>query len=79
MARSQPLHRDARIWPELIPTDPKARPTFEQASSVEHAHFEPISGGHIEEKMVKQFRGQTMDEGLGNLDKRPHVHRRAIH
>ncbi|KAH9959811.1 hypothetical protein BC827DRAFT_1106758, partial [Russula dissimulans] len=48
---------------ELIPTSPKARPKFEQAASVEHAQFEPISGGLIEEKIVKQFRGQMTDEG----------------
>ncbi|KAH9959809.1 hypothetical protein BC827DRAFT_1211740 [Russula dissimulans] len=42
---------------------PKAREKFEQASGVEHAHFEPISGRLIEEKIVKQFRGQMTDEG----------------
>jgi len=49
--------------PELIPTDPKAQAKFEQAASVEYAQLEPISGGLIEEKVVKQFLGQTTDEG----------------
>jgi len=49
--------------PELIPTEPKAQAKFEQAASVEYAQFEPISGGLVEEKIVKQFRGQTTDEG----------------
>ena len=49
--------------PELIPTEPKARAKFEQAASIEYAQFSPIFGDLILEKIVKQFRGQTTDEG----------------
>ncbi|KAI9452202.1 glutathione S-transferase [Russula earlei] len=48
--------------PELIPTEPKAYAKFEQAASVEYGQFDPIAVELSNEKIYKQFRGQTTNE-----------------
>ena len=48
--------------PELVPTEPKARAKFEQAESTEYAQFDPIAVAISEEKLYKQYRGQTTNE-----------------
>ncbi|KAH9961827.1 glutathione S-transferase [Russula dissimulans] len=48
--------------PELIPTEPRALAKFEQAASVENAQLDPIISGILQEKIIKQSRGEAPDE-----------------
>ncbi|KAI0249087.1 glutathione S-transferase [Lactifluus subvellereus] len=48
--------------PELIPTEPRARAKFEQAASIEYAHFDSLASGIAVEKLFKPMRGLATNE-----------------